>query len=124
MPDMKQMAKNVQDVFSVGEFKIQHGVREPVTYQGKPHVVSLKMGTSDYPCERAFKEASLRGQKGRDILLSHVSIEALMKKRNSSEVMKPPAQIRGVPIFIAHDLKAKRVWLFPEPMADFELILK
>lgn len=80
--------------------------------------IKLKIDVPDYPWDGGvLVGAKLKGRwKGRDVPVLIMGLADLMEKRERLKYS------RGCPVYIAHDPKAKRVWLFPTPDGEYELL--
>ena len=83
--------------------------------------MKLEIGKPDYPYQHAIREAVIRGRiKGRDLPLLMVTMSEMERLHDAHEV-KDKQYLRGTPLYISHDAKAKRVWVFPSPSGEYEL---
>ena len=78
--------------------------------------MKLEIGKADYAYSHPIREAAIRGRiKGKDVPLIIVDMKEMEERHEQWPNM------RATPAYIAHDAKAKKVWLHPLPSGEYEL---
>lgn len=80
--------------------------------------MKLDIGIADYPWTGDLTGAHLKGRMPtKPVPLMVVHIKDLMERRKRTQY------VRGVPIMVAFDPQAGRIWFFPTPNGEYEFVV-